>query len=61
MPLRKIQKETEDFSANRYKKHEWTYIFLLILFGLLYGIKDNIHIAEMGRWKGTDYQEGIKD
>lgn len=46
MLLRESLEEIDDFRVKRCRKFELTDIFLLVLFGLLSGIKDIEHIAE---------------
>ena len=46
MLLRESLEEIDDFRVKRCRKFELADIFLLVLFGLLSGIKDIEHIAE---------------
>ena len=49
MLLRESLEETDDFRVKRCRKFELADIFLLVLFGLLSGIKDIEHIAEWAK------------
>lgn len=46
MLFRESLEEIDDFRVKRCRKFELADIFLLVLFGLLSGIKDIEHIAE---------------
>ena len=46
MLLRESLEEIDDFRVKRCRKFELADLFLLVLFGLLSGIKDIEHIAE---------------
>lgn len=56
MLLRESLEEIDDFRVKRCRKFELADIFLLVLFGLLSGIKDIEHIAE---W-AEEAEESIK-
>ena len=56
MLLRESQEEIDDFRVKRCRKFEQADIFLLVLFGLLSGIKDIEHMAE---W-AEEAEESIK-
>ena len=56
MLLRESLEEIDDFRVKRCRKFELADMFLLVLFGLLSGIKDIEHIAE---W-AEDAEESIK-
>ena len=56
MLLRESLEEIDDFRVKRCRKFELADMFLLVLFGLLSGIKNIEHIAE---W-AEDAEESIK-